>query len=109
MGALFVASGALQVRVWPWRTEQANFADLVMTALLQIVLLGAAPLLDIDESNSTKILGWLLCVAVLGPFLAGLAAIFYSVWRHFQPRNVFGMFLCHHKGGGRYIVESGDL
>lgn len=23
----------------------------------------------------------------------------YSVWRHFQPSNVFGMFLCHHKGG----------
>ena len=75
MGALFVASGALQVRVWPWRTEQANFADLVMTALLQIVLLGAAPLLEIDQANSTEILGWLLCVAVLGPFLAGVAAI----------------------------------
>ena len=24
MGALFVIGGALQVRVWPWRTEQAN-------------------------------------------------------------------------------------
>ena len=23
----------------------------------------------------------------------------YSIWRHFQPSNVFGMFLCHHKGG----------
>eukprot|EP00438_Fugacium_kawagutii_P015768 Skav224431 [mRNA] locus=scaffold3233:1754:11275:+ [translate_table: standard] len=70
-----------------------------MTSLLQVVLLGAAPLLEIDEANSTSILGWLLCAAVLGPFLAGLAAICYSVWRHFQPSNVFGMFLCHHKGG----------
>jgi len=99
MGALFVIGGALQVRVWPWRTEQANYADLVMTSLLQVVLLGAAPLLEIDEANSTSILGWLLCAAVLGPFLAGLAAIGYSIWRHFQPSNVFGMFLCHHKGG----------
>ncbi|CAK9062829.1 Metabotropic glutamate receptor 7 (mGluR7) [Durusdinium trenchii] len=99
MGALFVCGGALQVRVWPWRTEQANYADLVMTSLLQVVLLGAAPLLEIDEANSTEILGWLLCVAVLGPFLAGIGAICYSIWRHFQPSNVFGMFLCHHKGG----------
>lgn len=99
MGALFVIGGSLQARVWPWRTEQANYADLVMTSLLQVVLLGAAPLLEIDQANSTEILGWLLCAAVLGPFIAGLAAICYSVWRHFQPSNVFGMFLCHHKGG----------
>lgn len=28
---------------------EANYADLVMTSLLQVVLLGAAPLLEIDE------------------------------------------------------------
>lgn len=27
------------------------------------------------QANSTEILGWLLCVAVLGPFLAGIGAI----------------------------------
>ncbi|CAJ1358827.1 unnamed protein product [Effrenium voratum] len=99
MGALFVCGGALQVRTWPWRTEQANYADLIMTCFLQIVLLGAAPLLEIDQAQSTEMLGWLLCVAVLGPFLAGLSAVGYSIYRHFMPGDMFGIFLCHHKGG----------
>jgi len=30
---------------------------------------------ETTQANSTEILGWLLCAAVLGPFLAGLAAI----------------------------------
>ena len=33
------------------------------------------PFGEMKEANSTSILGWLLCAAVLGPFLAGLAAI----------------------------------
>eukprot|EP00439_Symbiodinium_sp_Y106_P020097 s1659_g2.t1 len=99
MGALFVFGGSLQVRSWPWRTPQANYADLVMTAFLQVVLLGAAPLLEIDKEQSTEMLGWLLLFAVLGPLLAGLGAVGFAVFRHFAPKASFGIFLCHHKGG----------
>ncbi|CAE7320100.1 Grm8 [Symbiodinium necroappetens] len=99
MGALFVFGGALQVRSWPWRTPMANYADLVMTAFLQVVLLGAAPLLEIDKEQSTEMLGWLLLVAVLCPLLAGLGAVGFAIFRHFTPQAMFGIFLCHHKGG----------
>ena len=42
-----------QVETWA-RCEnlEANYADLVMTSLLQVVLLGAAPLLEIDQARS---------------------------------------------------------
>eukprot|EP00439_Symbiodinium_sp_Y106_P049873 s5941_g6.t1 len=49
MGALFVLGSLLQVRTWPWRTEAANFADAIMTGFLLVVLLGAAPLSEVEK------------------------------------------------------------
>eukprot|EP00439_Symbiodinium_sp_Y106_P023600 s2265_g2.t2 len=99
MGLIFVVSAAMQIRAWPWRTEIANFADLVMTCLLQIVLLGAAPLLEIDKDKSSELLGWLLFFAVLGPCVAGAVALGFTLYRYYMPKMLFGIFLCHHKGG----------
>ncbi|CAK9038961.1 unnamed protein product [Durusdinium trenchii] len=98
MGVLLMGSGALQIRVWPWRTKLANIMDLVITCILQILLLGIAPLVMLT-SRSTEVLGWILVIAILSPLLGGLIVITHAVLRHFRPGNVFGVFLCHHKGG----------
>eukprot|EP00913_Durusdinium_trenchii_P011361 g10672.t1 len=50
-------------------------------------------------SRSTEVLGWILVIAILSPLLGGLIVITHAVLRHFRPGNVFGVFLCHHKGG----------
>ena len=99
MGGLLILSGVLQIRLWPWRTDLANYIDLVITSILQVVLLGVAPMLKLDESTSVQVLGWILAVAVVSPLLAGLTAIAYSLLRHYRPAKYFGIFLCHHKGG----------
>lgn len=99
MGLLLLTASALQVRLWPWRTDLANYTDLMITILLQILLLGVAPMMSRDAEKSTEMLGYVLTFAVLSPFASGLVAIAYSLWRHFRPPGgVFGMFLCHHKG-----------
>ncbi|CAE7335470.1 GRM1 [Symbiodinium natans] len=97
MGTLLVASAVLQVGIWPWRTKVANVADMMMVCFLQVVLLGAGPLLDIGQEQSSEVLGWLLCIAVLLPMIAGWLAFFYAVYRQYWPKKYFGLFLCHHK------------
>ncbi|CAK9032938.1 Metabotropic glutamate receptor 8 [Durusdinium trenchii] len=75
-----------------------QYPDLVITCILQILLLGIAPLVMLT-SRSTEVLGWILVIAILSPLLGGLIVITHAVLRHFRPGNVFGVFLCHHKGG----------
>ncbi|CAK9034316.1 unnamed protein product [Durusdinium trenchii] len=99
MGAVLVTFGAVQVRLWPWRTTLANYTDLAITFILQVVLLGIAPLLEVEEGVSTEILGWILTFSVLSPFVAGIAASTFCVLCHFHPPLDYGIFLCHHKGG----------
>ncbi|CAE7316306.1 grlE [Symbiodinium sp. CCMP2456] len=99
MGTILLASLALQVRTYPWRTVQANVVDMLLTVLLLVILLGAAPLLSIDFQNSSQVLGWLLCVPIFGLLLVGLAGLSRVALRHFYPAAQYGVFLCHHKGG----------
>jgi len=97
MGMLLVASATLQVGLWPWRTKVANVADMTMVCFLQVVLLASGPLLEIDQERSSEVLGWLLCIAILLPLVAGWLAISYAVYRQYWPKKYFGLFLCHHK------------
>lgn len=98
MGFLLLATSAVQVRLWPWRTDIANYTDLAITSLLQILLLGVAPLISRDAEKSIEMLGYVLAFSVLSPFLVGLAVIGYSIWCHFVPPSLYAVFLCHHKG-----------
>lgn len=98
MGFVLLTASALQIRLWPWRTELANYTDLAINLLLQILLLGVSPLVSRDAEKSTVLLGYLLSFAVLSPFIAGLVVISHAIWRHFIPPSLFGVFLCHHKG-----------
>lgn len=98
VGGLLLTSAALQARLWPWRTALANYTDLAMTSLLQILLLGISPLVYRDGDQNVQMVGWLLTLCVLSPLLSGLIAVIYALWRHFRPPKLFGIFLCHHKG-----------
>ena len=66
--------------------------DMLLTVLLLVILLGAAPLLSISFQNSSQVLGWLLCIPIFALLLVGGAP-------HFYPAAQYGVFLCHHKGG----------
>jgi len=99
MGALLLISMALQSRKYPWRTAQANHIELLLTGFLLVILLAAAPLLDVDQATSAETLGWLLCVPVIGLVLPGLFALSIPIWLYLKPTQKFGIFLCHHKAG----------
>ncbi|CAE7223416.1 Tg [Symbiodinium sp. KB8] len=99
MGTILLASLALQARTFPWRTEQANHVDLALTGLLIIVLLGAAPLLKLDETESVLSLGIFLCIPVVMILVVALLALLRAIVNHFRKRCQYGIFLCHHKGG----------
>lgn len=98
MGVVLISACALQVRLWPWRSDLANYVDLLINCLLQVLFLGVAPLTRRDEDLSKGLLGWVLVTAVLSPVVFGFVGIGYALWRHFQPAQSFGIFLCHHKG-----------
>ncbi|CAE7776927.1 Grm5 [Symbiodinium sp. CCMP2456] len=99
MGTILLASLALQARTFPWRTEQANHVDLALTGLLIIVLLGAAPLLKLNETESSLSLGIFLCIPVVMILVVALLGILRAIVNHFRKRCLYGIFLCHHKGG----------
>lgn len=64
-----------------------------------MILLGAAPLLEINIDTSSEALGWLLCVPVVGLVVPGFLALGMPIWSHLKPKQRFGIFLCHHKAG----------
>ena len=97
MGVLLVTACALQVRLWPWRTDLANYTDLVITLLLQTLLLGISPLIGREAQKSMEVLSYVLTFAILSPFVVGLVVIGWSIWRHYLQADRFGIFLCHHK------------
>ena len=99
MGAVLIASLAVQAHTCPWRTARANLVDLLLTAFLLVILLGAAPLLKMEDDESTAVLGWLLCIPVLAILVAALLALLKTAISSFQNRHLYGIFLCHHKGG----------
>ncbi|CAE7316290.1 GRM1 [Symbiodinium sp. CCMP2456] len=99
MGAVLLASTAIQAHLCPWRTARANLVDFLLTSFLLVTLLGAAPLLQTSDKDALVVLSWLLCIPVLGILVVALSALARTAMMHFQKRLLFGIFLCHHKGG----------
>ncbi|CAE8581743.1 unnamed protein product [Polarella glacialis] len=96
MGSVLQMFAAIQAMLWPWRTDGSNVSDISISLFLVIVLLGAAPLLEVSDPS---VLGVLVFVAVFALFGAGLVVILHALYQRFQPAKSFGIFLCHHKGG----------
>ena len=62
--------------------------DMLLTVLLLVILLGAAPLLSINLKNSSQVLGWLLCIPIFALLLVGGAPPLLpsgSVWGFLVP------------------------
>lgn len=99
MRMVLLISMALQSRKYPWRSTEANYIELLLTGFLLVILLGAAPLLEINIDTSSEALGWLLFVPVVGLVVPGFLALGMPIWSHLKPKQRFGIFLYHHKAG----------
>eukprot|EP00931_Biecheleriopsis_adriatica_P056953 TRINITY_DN33782_c0_g1_i1.p1 TRINITY_DN33782_c0_g1~~TRINITY_DN33782_c0_g1_i1.p1 ORF type:complete len:1737 (-),score=245.39 TRINITY_DN33782_c0_g1_i1:121-5331(-) len=108
MGAVLLIALAIQAYLWPWRTMFSNASDLGISICLILVLLGAAPLLHIEDSS---ILGNLIFGIILALFISGVIVIAHAIYSRFRPPKAFGAFLCHHKAGAgslcRYMKTVG--
>ncbi|CAE8630546.1 unnamed protein product [Polarella glacialis] len=104
MGSILQVFAAIQAMLWPWRTDGSNLSDVSISLFLVIVLLGAAPLLEVSDPS---VLGVLVFVAVMALLAAGLLVMLHALYTRFRPAKSFGIFLCHHKAGAgilsRYI------
>ncbi|CAE8680036.1 unnamed protein product [Polarella glacialis] len=105
MGALLLSSAVVPSWVKPWRTEAANLADATMSCFLVVVMLGAAPLLDLEQGETETTLGVLLCIAMFGPLLVAICVIAHAVYRRFSPASSYSVFLCHHKEGAGSLAR----
>ena len=100
-GIILLAVQNVQVRLVPWRTELANLVDVLLTDLLLVILLSAGPLLLTDETQSSAVLGWLLCVPILAMMLVASLGFAKLALKHLRPKaKLYGIFMCHHKAGG---------
>ena len=73
--------------------------DLGIGVLLLLILLGAAPMLSLDFERSSVVFGWILCIPIIGILLLGTGILACAIFKHIERRCLFGVFLCHHKGG----------
>eukprot|EP00931_Biecheleriopsis_adriatica_P067961 TRINITY_DN42014_c0_g1_i1.p1 TRINITY_DN42014_c0_g1~~TRINITY_DN42014_c0_g1_i1.p1 ORF type:complete len:1517 (-),score=220.07 TRINITY_DN42014_c0_g1_i1:63-4421(-) len=97
----------VQSRLWPWRTELANRADIVLTAATVLTVVAASPLLEISEAEKSNTLSVVILFPLLGIPLCILGILIYTLYARLSTGHQFGAFLCHHKGGagslGRFI------
>ncbi|CAE8616377.1 unnamed protein product [Polarella glacialis] len=105
MGAVLLASAALQARLWPWKTEAANLCDLAMVLMLVVILLAAAPLLNVEEGNKEEILGSIITAALLLMVMVPLGVVAWMFIKRLRPLSRFAVFLCHHKAGAGSLAR----
>ena len=99
MGIVICLKLIVQILLWPWRLDLANYNDLALSAGLLILLLLASPLLNISQEETLSFVAILLsCVMVLLPLVAVLAAS-AVVFTRLRPQSKYDAFLCHHKAG----------
>ena len=99
MGIVICLKLIVQILMWPWRLEVANYNDLALSAGLLILLLLASPLLNISQEETLTFVAILLsCVMVVLPVVAMFAAL-AVVFARLRPQSKYAAFLCHHKAG----------
>ena len=99
MGIVICLKLIVQILLWPWRLEVANYNDLALSAGLLILLLLASPLLNISQEETLTFVAILLSsVMVVLPLVAMFAAL-AVVFARLRPQSKFAAFLCHHKAG----------
>eukprot|EP00435_Cladocopium_sp_Y103_P073990 s233_g46.t1 len=76
MGIVICLKLIVQILLWPWRLDVANYNDLALSAGLLILLLLASPLLNIDQAETLTFVAILLSVVMIVlPVVAMFAAL----------------------------------
>ncbi|CAE8629865.1 unnamed protein product [Polarella glacialis] len=105
LGAVFMMSATVQAWTRPWRTDAANISDILINLALVTILLGVAPLLEVDQSEKEGILGGLVTAVMF----FGLATVFgivgYTLAQRFLKSKGYDVFLCHHKGAAAVLCR----
>ena len=108
MGSILVLFAGLQSKLWPWRTEFANYSDLGMNFGLLLCMMGAAFLVDVREGHGERVLGEFLFFTVILVFVIALGVLGHTGYRRLQPGDGFGVFCwylrCREREAGDALV-----
>lgn len=105
MAAVLLLSMTMQIRVWPWRTEAANVADMCFAPAFIIFLVSAAPMIDprFQGNHSAgnrapgRLCSALLCASIVLMMLTLSALAVRWCSRILQSSLRYQVFLCHQK------------
>ncbi|CAE8718953.1 unnamed protein product, partial [Polarella glacialis] len=104
MGGVMLGSAVLPARLWPWRTDLASICDVAIYSILVVLLLATGPLITPNESDNL-VLPILMCVLALSVIFAVVVATTIAMLQRHRQRNLYGAFLCHHKGGAGVLAR----
>ena len=99
MGIVICLKLIVQILLWPWRLDIANYNDLALSAGLLILLLLASPLLNIDQAETLTFVAILLSVVMIVLPVVAMFAALAVVMARLRPQSKYAAFLCHHKAG----------
>lgn len=95
----------LQARLWPWRTQFANWMDAGLSLLLNMSMISATTLLDFDIKEELFNVQVLSMIVVVISFLCAAFALGLAVRRVYKPMCRYGVFLSHHKLGAGSLAR----
>merc|ERR1712176_1254575 len=103
MCMVIIGYGLFQAYLQPWRTTQANMLDACSVFLLSVLLAGASMLVDMsgDEAELTLQGFFVAFIAIL--FGMVLVCFGFNAYLTINPQKLYGVFLCHHKGGAAVL------
>ena len=92
MGAILILFAGAQRKLWPWRTEFANWSDLGINFGLLLCMMGAAFLVDVREGHGERVLGEFLFFTVMLIFAVTAGVLSKMALRRFKPAPDFAVF-----------------
>ena len=99
MGIVICLKLIVQILLWPWRLDIANYNDLALSAGLLILLLLASPLLNIDRAETLTFVAILVSIVMIVLPVVAMFAALAVVMARLRPQSKYAAFLCHHKAG----------
>lgn len=93
----------MQAKLWPWRTELANYLDAFLAVSLVVVLVVGSMLMEFDAEGGTEVLQIVMFITLISGVLAVLVITVKSLYPILRPQKTYGIFLSHHKSAAAVL------
>ncbi|CAJ1400413.1 unnamed protein product, partial [Effrenium voratum] len=109
LASVMLVGMIVQVKCWPWRTEVANYTDMLFSCAVMLFLVFAGPVLDFetdeDKGAYANFLSWSFVIVLGFALVTATTVAFVYVTRRLNPKKAYRIFLSHHKSAAGSLAR----